>query len=115
MEDNTINWGELSKTDIYNRADAQVNRGPGPRRILGANNELQVYNPDYQRFEDLNQAAPTFSETLLKVFRGLVAGFVLLCCIYNFVIAIAYETGDWTKNWKVKLQFPFRFLILHYP
>ncbi|KAJ3458996.1 hypothetical protein MRS44_015069 [Fusarium solani] len=68
---------------------AQVNRGPGPRQIPGANNELQFWNLDYQRFEDLNQAAPAFSETLLKVFRGLVAGFVLLCCIYNFVIAIA--------------------------
>lgn len=92
-----------------------MNRGPGPRQIPGANNELQFWNLDYQRFEDLNQAAPAFSETLLKVFRGLVAGFVLLCCIYNFVIAIAYETGDWTKSWKIKLRLPFRFLTLPYP
>ncbi|KAM7211509.1 hypothetical protein V8F06_013102 [Rhypophila decipiens] len=89
-------------SDAVAADNVKANPGQGPRRIIADNNELDVFLRGEGRFERAPPAAapPSYSDTLLRIFRGAVAVFVLFCCLYNLIIGIKYQDGDWKGVWQ---------------
>ncbi|KAK4209163.1 hypothetical protein QBC37DRAFT_486306 [Rhypophila decipiens] len=87
-------------SDAIAADNVQTTPGQGARRIITDNNELDVFLRGEGRFEKAPAAAPPSSDILLRIFRGVVAVFVLFCCLYNFIIGIKYQDGDWKDVWQ---------------